>query len=267
MTATDASAHAELNELRSFAGEIERSMLLRSYPLAVKMLEKETDVPQGAVRPKRDLGYHLTQCQAFTLSRRKGMAIAMLAEDQWCWGAIMAYGLVDPRIAEQFPEISEEVKKIPLLEHGRYVGIVSAPLRDATFVPDIVIIYSNVAQLNNMLHSLSFAGEGKVSTPLYPIASCSMSVVPALSGEYAVTIPDPGELGRGLATEDEIILTLPVGEVKTLVEQLRMFRDDMHWGYKDHAFLEICPDFPRPDFYKRLFRACGLDSDDLDQPA
>jgi uncharacterized protein (DUF169 family) len=190
----------------------------------------------------------------------------MLKEDHWCWGAIMAYGLVDQRIAEQFPEISEEVKKIPLIKHGRYVGIVSAPLRDATYVPDMVIIYSNVAQLNNMLHSLSFAGEGKVSTPLYPIASCSMSVVPTLSGEYAVTIPDPGELGRGLAGEDEIIFTLPTAKVKLLVEQLRMFRDNMHWGYKDHAFMEICPDFPRPEFYKRLFRACGLDSDDLEAP-
>ncbi len=267
MTVTNGDAVPGIAELHRYAEEIERMMLLRSYPLAVKMLEKETDIPEGAVRPKRDLGCHLTQCQAFTLSRRKGMAIAMLAEDQWCWGAIMAYGLVDQRIAEQFPEISEEVKKIPLLEHGRYAGIVSAPLRDAAFVPDIVIIYSNVAQLNNMLHSLSFAGEGKVGTPLYPIASCSMSVIPALSGEYAVTIPDPGELGRGLASEDEIIFTLPLGKLRTLVEQLRMFRDEMHWGYKDHAFLEICPDFPRPDFYKRLFRACGLDSDDLDQPA
>jgi uncharacterized protein (DUF169 family) len=255
-----------LAELHGLAEEIERCMLLRSHPLAVMMLEKETDIPEGAVRPKKDLGYHLTQCQAFTLSRRKGMAIAMLKEDQWCWGAIMAYGLVDQKIAERFPEISAEVKKIPLLEHGKYVGIVSAPLRSATFIPDIVLVYSNVAQLNNMLHSLSFAGEGKVSTPLYPIASCSMSVVPALSGEYAVTIPDPGELGRGLAGEDEIIFSLPTGKVRTLVEQLRMFRDDMHWGYKDHAFLEIRPDFPRPDFYKRLFQACGLDADDLDQP-
>lgn len=85
----------------------------------------------------------------------------------------------------------------------------------------------------------------------------------ALSGQRAVTIPDPGELGRGLAAEDEIILTLRRAEVELLVGQLKMFRDDMQWGYRDNALMEICADFPRPDFYKRLFKECGLDADDL----
>jgi len=168
-----------LGEFHAHAEAIERMMLLRTYRLAVKMLESEADVPEGAIRPERDLGYHLTQCQAFTLSRRRGLCIAMLKDDSWCWGPIMAYGLVDQRIAERFPEIRDEVKRLPLIEHDRYVGIVSAPLRTATFVPDIVVIYSNVAQLNNMLHSLSFAGEGKAEVPLYPIASCAWSVVPS----------------------------------------------------------------------------------------
>jgi hypothetical protein len=38
--------------------------------------------------------------------------------------------------------------------------------------------------------------------------------------------------------------------------------EERHFGYKDHAFLETYPDFPRPQFYKKLFRECGLDADD-----
>ena len=43
----------------------------------------------------------------------------------------------------------------------------------------------------------------------------------ALSGQRAVTIPDPGELGRGLAAEDEIILTLRRAEAidETILRQ------------------------------------------------
>ena len=78
----------------------------------------------------------------------------------------MAYGLVDQRMAEQFPELKDEVKKTPLIEYGKYIGIVSAPLKTANFVPDIVLIYSNNAQLNNMLHALSFAGEGMITLPV-----------------------------------------------------------------------------------------------------
>lgn len=253
---------ASLRELNRYGEEIERLVMLRTSPIAVKMIEKESDIPEGAIRPKRDRGYHLAQCQAFSLSRRNGNSVAMLKEDHWCWGGLMAYGFVDQRLAEQFPELKDEVKKIPLIESGKYIGIVSAPLRTANFVPDVVLIYSNNAQLNNMLHALSFAGEGMVTSPLYAIASCAFSVVPALSGQYCVTLPDPGELGRALAGEDEIIFTIPRDKVELLVTQLKKF-EEMKFGYRNHAFLEMRPDFPRPDFYKRLFRECGLDADDV----
>ena len=101
----------------------------------------------------------------------------------------MAYGLVDQRIADQYPELKDEVRKIPLIEYGKYVGIVSAPLRTANFAPDIVLIYSNNAQLNGMLHALSFSGEGMIKSPLYAIASCAFSVVPALSGQFSLRCP------------------------------------------------------------------------------
>lgn len=253
---------AGLSELNRYGEEIEKLMLLRTSPIAVKMLEKESDIPEIAIRPKKDHGYHLAQCQAFSLSRRQGTAVAMLKEDNWCWGGLITYGLVDQRIAEEFPELKDEIKKIPLIEHGKYIGIVSAPLKSASYVPDIVLIYSNNAQLNNMFDALSFGGEGLITSPLYAIASCAFSVVPALSGQYCVTLPDPGELGRALAGEDEIIFSVPRDKVERLVSQLRMF-DERKFGYKYRAFLEMRPDFPRPDFYKRLFRECGLDADDI----
>ena len=253
---------ASLKEFNRYGEEIERLMLLRTSPIAVKMLETESDIPEGAVRPKRDRGYHLAQCQAFSLSRRQGNTVAMLKDDNWCWGGLFAYGLVDPSLADQFPELKDEVKKIPLIEFGKYIGIASAPLKASSFVPDIALIYSNTAQLNGMLHALSFKGEGKIDSPLYAIASCAFSVVPALGGRYCVTLPDPGELGRALAGEDEIIFSMPADKVEGLVSQLTMFAE-RKLGYRHHAFLEMQPDFARPEFYKNLFRKCGLDADDV----
>ena len=237
-------------------------MMLRTSPIAVKMLEKESDIPKGAFRPRKDRGYHLAQCQAFSLSRRQGKTVAMLKEDNWCWGSLFAYGLIDPRIADNYPELQNDMKHIPLLEYGKYIGIISAPLKTTNFEPDIVLIYSNAAQLRNMLYVLSFKNEGLVTSPLYPVASCALSVVPALSGQYCVTLPDPGEHGRALAGEDEIIFSVPGDKVEGLVSQLRAF-EERKMGYKDYAFWEMRPDFPRPEFYKRLYRECGLDADDV----
>ena len=65
-----------IDEFNSCGEELEKSLLLRTAPIAVKMLEKEEDIPKEAVRPKRDRGYHLAQCQTFALTRRNRETIA-----------------------------------------------------------------------------------------------------------------------------------------------------------------------------------------------
>lgn len=251
---------SRLEKFNGFGEYLEKALSLRTSPVAVKMLRGEADIPEGAIRPKKDKGYHLAQCQAFSLSRRKGATIAMLKEDNWCWGPLLAYGLIDPATAGKYREVQKDIANVPALEYGKYIGIVSAPLKTATFEPEVVLIYANTAQLRSMLLALSFKGEGPVKSSLYPIASCALSVVPALSGQYSVTLPDPGEFGRALAGEDEIIFTVPAGKLEGLVSQLEKL-DEMKMGYRDSAW-EMRPDFPRPDFYKRLYRECGLYADD-----
>jgi uncharacterized protein (DUF169 family) len=251
-----------LKEFNTYGEDLQKLLLLRTYPMAVKMLRSEADIPKGAIRPKKDRGYHLAQCQAFALSRGQGATIAMLKEDNWCWGPLIAYGLVDPRLAEKYVEIKDDVEILPRLEYGKYIGIVSAPLETANFEPDIVVIYSNVAQLNKMLHALQWIGEGNVTSTFFPTGSCAFSVVPALFGQYYITIPDWGELGRGLTGEDEIIFSVPKDKVKGLVAQLKKL-DELKLGYKNHPTLELTPDFARPQFYKNFYRECGLYADDV----
>ena len=93
-----------LNEFNNFGEELEKLLLLRTSPIAIKFLEKEEDIPEGAIRPKRDQGVHLAQCQAFALSRRKRQTVAMLKEDNWCWAPLIGYGLVNSlRVIPRFP--------------------------------------------------------------------------------------------------------------------------------------------------------------------
>jgi uncharacterized protein (DUF169 family) len=251
-----------LKEFNTIGKDLEDLVVLRTSPLAIKMLKSESDIPAGAVRPRRDRNHHLAQCQAFSMSRRQGDTIAMLKEDNWCWGALFAYGLIDPKIADRFPALVNDMKVLPLIEYGKYVGIVSAPLKTANFVPDIVLMYVNPGQLRFMLHVLSFVGEGNVDAKIYPVASCALAVVPALAGEYCITLPDPGEYGRAMATEDEIIYSLPAAKMELLMSQIKSF-EERKMGYRHDAFFEFPADFPRPEFYKELFKECGLDADDV----
>jgi uncharacterized protein (DUF169 family) len=245
-----------LKELNRYGEDLERLLLLRTSPLAVKMLEREEDVPEGAIRPKKDRGIHLAQCQAFTMSRRKRVSVAMLKEDNWCFAPLIAYGMVD----KPDDPMLEKIVAFPCLERNKYVGIVSAPLKTANFEPDVVLIYSNTAQLRNMLLPSHFKDEPIVNSHFFPPA-CSYIIVPVMEkGQYLVTLPDPGEAERAMAGEDEIILSVPAGKLEEMVSGVREY-DDRKAGYV-YSGGEMMPDFPRPEFYQMLFKRWGLDTED-----
>ena len=45
-----------IEEYNHFGKELEDKLKLRTFPIAVKMLESEADIPEQAFRPKRDKG-------------------------------------------------------------------------------------------------------------------------------------------------------------------------------------------------------------------
>jgi uncharacterized protein (DUF169 family) len=244
-----------LKEYNTCGEELERALLLKTHPIAVKMLEKEADIPEGAIRPKKDRGYHLAQCQAFAMTRRQGMTIAMLKEDHWCWAPLLAYGMVeDPHDA-----FVDAHTSFPRFEYGKYIGMVTGPLSSANFEPDMVLIYSNTAQLRDMIGVPKFQDKTLVKSEFDPIDSCVYSVVPVIEGgQYRITLPDPGEASRAFAGDDEIIFSVPKDKLPGLVEGVKSSAE-MKRNADDWSHLILMPDFPRPDFYIDLFRKWGLD--------
>ena len=242
-----------ISEYNKYGEELEKLLILRTSPIAVKMLESEADIPEGAVRPKKDRGIHIAQCQAFALSRRQKETIAMLKEDNWCFAPMIAYGLVDKPDDPEF----QRFVNFPTFERDRYVGIVSAPLKTANFEPDVVLIYSNTAQLRNMLLPFHFGNEeALVDCHFFPPA-CAYQVVPVMSsGHLMVTLPDPGDYHRALAGEDEIVLSVPKDKVAKLVEGVREIEKG-DFAYS-HANMYMLHDFPQPEFYQMLFKRWGL---------
>ena len=259
-----------LYELSSYGEDLERLLLLRTSPIAVKLLEREEDIPEGAIRPKRDRGVHLAQCQAFAMSRRQRATVAILKEDNWCWSPVIGFGLVEPpdfflkgqitfpRMVASLEAAKNLAETSPRLEYGKYIGVVSAPLKTAHFSPDLVIIYGNSAQLRSLLLAIKYKEGYQVTSTFDPIDSCVYSIVPViLTGQCRITMPDPGDYERALAGEDEIIFSVPIDKLEELILGIRHL-EEIGLGYS-HFVQEMRPDFPRPEFYKKLFKMWGLD--------
>jgi uncharacterized protein (DUF169 family) len=242
-----------VKDFNRYGEELENLLLLQTSPIAVKMLEKEAEIPEGAIRPKKDRSYHLAQCQAFAMSRRERATVAMLKEDNWCPGAVIAYGLVpkpdDPHARAQ--------NTGDCFEYGKYIGILTAPLKKAAFEPDVVIIYCDTNQLRIMLLSLKMEDRPLVKSNFFPF-SCSNSVVPVmLNSQYWINLPDPGEYVRALTIAGEMMFSIPKDRLAGLLADLRQYEKNES-GFA-HESMIMRPDFPQPELYKRVFESWGME--------
>jgi uncharacterized protein (DUF169 family) len=233
--------------------DLERILKLRTSPIAVKMLVSEAEIPPGTYRPKKEHNEHFAQCQAFAMSRREKVTVAMLKEDHWCPGALMAYGLVEkPSPYTGYP--------YKCFEHGKYIGILTAPLKTATFEPDVVIVYSNTAQLRTLLLSIKPDEIDQVNGHFFQ-PSCAYSVVyPMQTGQYWVVLPDPGEYGRALTGDDEMMSGIPGDKIERLLTNLRKQGKEEPSSAAHNTMMY--PDFPQPERYKEMFRNRGLEVKD-----
>jgi uncharacterized protein (DUF169 family) len=241
-----------VRQFNKYGIELENRLHLSSSPIALKMLEKESDIPEQALRPKKN-GYHLSQCQAFAMSRREGMTVAMLKEDNWCPAPVMAFGLA-PKTSHPLPG---QLNNYDCFEFGKYIGMVTAPLKKAVFKPDAVSIYCDTNQLRTLLLMLKMEERSQVDNANFP-PSCAYAVVPPiLSGRYTVVLPDPGEHSRALTQAGEMIFSMPAGKLGDLVENLVKHQND------DSKFANLPmvmkADFIQPELYKKIFKGWGME--------
>ena len=255
--------------LNTYGADLEKMLSLQTYPIAIKMLQNESEIPRGAVRPKKDKGEHYAMCQVFGIARRQGTTMAIFIEDHWCFEPVISYGLVEPPqdyldgftnsffIADK-EAAAKHAREMTRLPVGKYAGMVVGPLKTANFVPDLTMIYSNTAQLRHLLFSLRYLNGTQVTSTIDPIGSCVHSVVPSLlKGECAVTVPDPGDYERANAQDDEMILTVPAKRLKELMDGIYHF-EKSGMGFRRFAY-SVQPNFQQPPFYKEYFKKWGLD--------
>jgi len=243
----------DLSDYNSYGEKLESHFSLRTSPMAVKMLETEDDIPEGAIRPSKDMGTRIAQCQAFALSRREKKTVAMLKEDNNCFAPIIAYGIEDKPDDPEY----KLFMRFPTFERDKYIGIVSAPLRTANFEPDVVIIYSNTAQMRSLIMPFHFSEkEDEVQYHFFPPA-CSYLLVPVIKNQKClVALPDPGEHMRALPAEDEIIISIPVSKMSEIMDGMKKVAEYKQ-GYRDINYM-MNYHFPLPPLYQDLFNRWGM---------
>ncbi|NLB28823.1 MAG: DUF169 domain-containing protein [Clostridiales bacterium] len=261
-----------VGEYNAHGAELERLLLLRDAPVAMKVLYEGDEPPEDAVSLLRETGRHFALCQTTALVRRGRKSVVMYKEDHWCIWPLISYGITTLDEADyellgdkhfyKDAEVSHRYFKeeYPHLKTDKsVVGLALAPLASCTFEPDIVCIYCYPAQLRSLLMASKYESGAIATSALDTCASCVHGQIPVLNGEtpYNLSIPDPGEYERGLCDENELIFNVRGDRTGEQVQGLKAL-NDRGFGYSQLT-MDMKPDYARPEFYNSMVEKWGLE--------
>lgn len=260
------------DEIRRYGAQLEQALNLKEAPIAIKVLYRGDEIPEGFIRPHRDMKKDLALCQAFTIVRHNRKSLAMLKEDNWCIWPMISFKIAPVTEADnemlgdkhfmKDPQASRAYFKdeYPRLDTQKEViGWVLSPLSECAFVPDIIMIYCYPGQLRSLLMAAKYEMGKTAGASLDTCASCVHAAIPVLNGDmpYNVSIPDPGDYERGLCDENYMIFTMRgdrLDEIMSGIEAL----SKSGFGYRGLT-MDMNFNYPRPAFYIRMFQNWGLE--------
>jgi uncharacterized protein (DUF169 family) len=249
-----------------YSVRIENQLRLSSYPLAIKMLKSKDDIPSDSKRPIVDYGKCMAACQCFALSRKYGETVVQLFEDSWCPEPVIGFGLAEPpkfffEGRNRYPGGVSSLEaganwasEFPRLETNKYIGIVSAPLKTASYEPDLAMIYCNSAQLLRLLLGIAYEDGRDITTVLGGHSACVYAVVPTLlKNDCQVAVPCRGDRGRAGAQDDEMIFSIPKDQIKRLALGL----EQEGTGNLPTGF-SMTPEYGLSESYAEMARQMGM---------
>lgn len=206
-----------------------------TFPVAVKFLEKEKEIPPKARRPLRDMGFKMAPCQGSAMVRRYGWTVAFAREDVGCAIAAHTYGwdrVTDQKGAIHFLTMmnyasdekaaAETLAGLPVLKMDHYPIVVYSPLERTKVEPDVILIYVNPAQMMRLIHGATYhSGRPVESSFSGRAASCTEGVIAAYNdNSLKIVVPGNGDRVWASCQDHEMLMAVPGTHLIELVEGL-----------------------------------------------
>lgn len=215
------------------AQNLDQLLRLSTFPLVLKMLKEKDSLPEKVRQPQKDLGKRIAICQAISMARRYGWALALGAEDMSCPIGVLAMGFAPPVDYYREGTLCEglytkdkaagsrseaEVDKFPV---GLYHKILIAPVNRAAFEPDLFLIYGNSAQVLRLVQGALYHQGGKITSSFRGRADCSEIVVSTLLVNMPqVILPCTGDRIFGQTQDHEMAFAFPHSWAPRIMEGL-----------------------------------------------
>ena len=245
-----------MSKWKELDNNLNRYLRLATFPIAVKLLEDSEEFKKIKFLKKPDKKIAL--CQIFSYSRYYGWTMGCTKEDNLCPLAEIALGFEKShRLFEEgaffvgrYNETKEAAKKttatMPKIQYGKFTGIISGALNRVDFDPDLILIWGNSAQIMRIIQGSLWKGGGRISMSTFCDGVCADILSQAyITGELQIAFPCLGDRRFGMATDNDLIASIPFGKVNEIIE-------GMEKTHKGGTRYPIPYQISTPEFFVKL---------------
>jgi len=235
---------------------LNKYLRLATFPVALKLLDDQNELNKIKFLKKPDKKIAL--CQIFSYARNYGWTMGCTIEDNLCPLADIALGFEEPHrlfqegafFVGRYNATKEAAKKtaasMPYLPQGNYSAVVAGALNRIEFVPDLVLIWGNSAQIMRVIQGFLWNEGGRVSMSTFCDGVCADSISQAiLTGELQISFPCLGDRRFGLAKDTDLIASIPFGIMDSIIE-------GMEKTHKAGTRYPIPYELASPEFFLKL---------------
>ncbi len=255
---------------QQYGKKLDELLRLSNFPLAIKLVETEEEIPEGCKRPFKDLKLQNFVCQNFKIARTYGWTIAITEKDCNCKIARGIYGW-DPitpeslKFANKFSvglyskdaETSNKWFETLHLLKCKYAGLVISPLARTKVEPDVVQIYGFPAQIMRLVQSYLYMEGGAMQfTSSGRAGSCHEGVIKTINLDLPqLVLLGNGDRVWGGAEDSEVMFSMPKNKLEIIVKGL----ESTHKAglrYPIPKYMNYSPGF-QAGFAKKAFKRAG----------
>ena len=218
-----------LETVRNIGNEMTRLLRFRTYPVGINLYKNEEDVPEGFEKVEQELAI----CHYIGMARYHEKPIYVTSEyTKSCAVGSKSLGFGDladdwkeknvGRFAATMEAIEKATGTIRPFNLGEFNAFGISPLNKAPAVPDVVQVFGDPLKLLELVYSNTWNGGPtiKLETNGHGASCYEALVVPYRTGEIRLAIADMGDRRYGYASDDEMIMGIPIDKLEKLFEGL-----------------------------------------------
>ncbi|MGC9153404.1 MAG: DUF169 domain-containing protein [Vulcanisaeta sp.] len=224
-----------LERYKRYSNDLMEILRLRTKPVGVALLDRDPDEADiSAFRPLRHFRRKLTFCQMTAAARYYGMGMVATLEDMACPGEIIIFGFAEPpdyfldgslshglytRTKETGKALDNSLPRLPV---GKYKALLTMPLDNIFYEPQVVMIYGTPGQMVKLVAAYVYISGDKVTLSASGKAGSDTAVVEVLlTGKPRLALPGYGDRIVGHVEDYEMLFVTPASLLGDLIDALK----------------------------------------------